>query len=314
MPLSLCSLRALEVFRLKALKEAKVHKDALNDAKNLIAQLQQNSESWKSVKNTALLGGTAAIAAKMTLGDLSTSGAYPSPGTPGSQHRGKMDKAIAMSSLAPKVGETGANKGNSGLSFSDLLSPSSAAPPVVESHGVPLPSPAPSPDKWTALAESAAKKPTEVEPVKTSSRKVPHTGTDLADVSEEEEEDDDDDELEENWKQGADSVVLVLNAEGNLGPGLKSEVAAAAKKAKELAEQEQKIKNEEAKKAGPHKSTGSMVLKQQHDKNQAQSANAIPMSNYAKKALSSTAIVSYLTRASRLHLSADKIVIKVLQG
>jgi hypothetical protein len=232
-------------------------------------------------------------------------------------------------------------------SFSDLLQSTL----VVKTQGL-ISSPI---DKWAAAAE-VENKPDDAKAHSSHSSHTPTSSsalstvtpynplkpselshTDLAYVSEEDEEDDDMDGDWEEIHSHADSIVLVINADGSFGPSLKSDVIQAAKKAKEKLELEQKEQKAQGKTRSSHgqspmgsesgkhsddgygskkergQNAGSLVLKKQQHNN-AQAAGSVIMSNYAKKALNSTTNVPYVTRASRLHLAADKIVIKVLQG
>jgi hypothetical protein len=134
---------------------------------------------------------------------------------------------------------------------------------------------------------------------------------DLSFVVEENEEDyeDEEDDIDGSWeefKAQASSIVLVNNSDGSMGPSLKSEVEKEARaRAKKAEADKDKDKDKQ--------NAGAFVAKQSKAAASAATA-AVVMSNYAKKALSSTTNVPYVTRASRLHLAGDKMVIKILQG
>ena len=294
----------MEVFRLKLNKELQYKENALKDAKNMIAQLQKSSESWKSVRDSAIGGGgTAAVAARTHL-DKGADGSN----TP--QRSGAID---AGDGLSGRRSQLSSRSGDSRQDAKATKYPTS--PLSVSTQGMNSPHGSSSSDLWAAMAEVAVavgekSKEGEVSKVhvgKSSNLKIPDTAkTDLAYVSEED-DDYDEDELEEHWGK-TDAIMLVVNNDGNMRPSLKKDV-----------QEEQNSKTEEHKghtSVGGKKNSGpsAVALKPHHEKGLAHTASSVPMSEYAKKALGAIGAVSYLTRAGRLHLAADKLALKLLQG
>ena len=291
---------------MKLKKELQYQVDAVKDAKNMIAQLQQSSESWKSVRDSAISGGgTAAIAARMNFdkgGDVL--------GTPSSQRSGAVDAGDAGLSGRRSQNSTrsGDSRNDGKISFPKALSSSLS----VSSQGSNSP---PHVDAWAAMAEAANGKFREGDASKTHSGKVgmlrsPDAAkTDLAYVSEED-DDYDEDELEENWGK-TESIVLVVNTDGTMRPSLKKD-APEEQKPKGKADEHKGHSSAGGKSKDSHSSA--VMLKPHHEKGLIHTASAVPMTEYAKKALSVIGAVSYITRASRLHSAADKLAIKLLQG
>lgn len=312
--------------------------------------MQLNSEHWTAVKNTSL-GGSSVSARKSfdkqneqsghISADVSSHGIPVGiSASPQFSQKQKGDSKWLLNKAAVTKSKTDAHIPEETPSFADLLSSTL----IVKTQGL-ISAPI---DKWAEAAEVDSKH----DDLKAKSSHTPtsslsptfasHNNPKLNDLSyvSEDDDEDDDNESEGDWEQvhsPSNAIVLVVNADGSFGPSLKSDVVQAARKEKEKLELEQNqhqpqhkpvgkrggsrsqspVGSESGKilEEGPKKDRGQNSVSKQHQhKNLAQASGAVVMSNYAKKAFTSTVNVPYVTRASRLHLAADKIVIKVLQG